>query len=298
MKHRKIGTAEVSAITGLSKPAILVRSNPDSPRYDEDFPRAYRLGKRSLRFSESEVLTWLESHRVKDASTERRSGPATLAYLELQSDGRYRFCCADGHTLREKNGEFQYWHHTHTYLMSISPRVAKRISHEELPCIHRIDLVDPSTGFPGHRYSDRIELLLRQPTFVNGFDELRKEWLDPEMTISWRLGHEPLLERIVYLVQDRPFDRVRHEPLELHIDELLAKPVDGWRNKSLHEGLVGNGYSAERALAVLRTSENIADLLELHILVVLLPDDRVVIDLAEPLKSYCDDKYQGNNEAL
>lgn len=49
---------------GLSRSAIYDRLNPKSPRYDECFPRPFKIGLSSVGWLESSIELWIRSRAV------------------------------------------------------------------------------------------------------------------------------------------------------------------------------------------------------------------------------------------
>lgn len=56
---RVLRIRDVADITGYSRSAIYDRLNPKSPRYDEDFPRPFKLGISAVGWLESSVHAWI-----------------------------------------------------------------------------------------------------------------------------------------------------------------------------------------------------------------------------------------------
>lgn len=52
---------QLIALLGISKSAIYDRLNPTSPRYDDSFPKPFKLGGRSVGFVEAEIQDWLQA---------------------------------------------------------------------------------------------------------------------------------------------------------------------------------------------------------------------------------------------
>ena len=51
--------------TGLKSTAIYEKNNPDSPYYDESFPKPVKLGVRAVGYVEAEVEAWLQAQIEK-----------------------------------------------------------------------------------------------------------------------------------------------------------------------------------------------------------------------------------------
>ncbi|ATN10431.1 AlpA family transcriptional regulator [Pseudomonas sp. FDAARGOS_380] len=49
---------------GLSRSAIYDRLNPKSPRYDECFPRPFKIGLSAVGWLESSIELWIRSRAV------------------------------------------------------------------------------------------------------------------------------------------------------------------------------------------------------------------------------------------
>lgn len=64
-KEKLITTKEVNALTGLSRVTLWRKSNDET----DPFPQAYRNGTHYTRWKLSEVLSWIESLRVKSEET-------------------------------------------------------------------------------------------------------------------------------------------------------------------------------------------------------------------------------------
>ncbi|MFD2231352.1 helix-turn-helix transcriptional regulator [Alkalimarinus sediminis] len=52
---------QVEARTGLSRSTIYDKLNPNSPRYDSNFPRSIKLGVGAVGWLSSEIEGWLQS---------------------------------------------------------------------------------------------------------------------------------------------------------------------------------------------------------------------------------------------
>lgn len=50
---------DVEEMTGYSRSAIYDRLNPKSPRYDEEFPRPFKIGLSAVGWLESAVDEWI-----------------------------------------------------------------------------------------------------------------------------------------------------------------------------------------------------------------------------------------------
>ena len=59
--ERLISTKEVESLTGLSRVTLWRKSN----NIEDPFPQAFRNGTHYTRWRYSEILTWIESLRVK-----------------------------------------------------------------------------------------------------------------------------------------------------------------------------------------------------------------------------------------
>jgi len=159
--------------------------------------------------------------------------------------------------------------------------MASRLSWNNSPATHRINLIDPSVGEPYGDYNERVALIQRQPVYVNSAEDMHEDWCNPVAGLT-RLQYEPLLYRIAVYLQDRPYDRVQYKPIEIDLAELLAISTDGGRETPLYPGTIGDGYSIEDARSVLCDPDSRADLQEVHTVATLLDNDRVVLDLMEP----------------
>jgi len=51
--------SDVIAITGLCRSSIYNKLNSKSPYYDQDFPKPFKLGLRSVGWLESDIKKWI-----------------------------------------------------------------------------------------------------------------------------------------------------------------------------------------------------------------------------------------------
>ena len=58
-RPRIVRLKTVIARTGLARSTVYDRLNPDSPRYDDAFPRPFKIGKSAVGWLESEVDEWI-----------------------------------------------------------------------------------------------------------------------------------------------------------------------------------------------------------------------------------------------
>lgn len=58
--HRILRLKQVSERVGLSRSTIYDRINPNSPRYDESFPKPVKIGASAIGWLESSVNKWIE----------------------------------------------------------------------------------------------------------------------------------------------------------------------------------------------------------------------------------------------
>ena len=56
---------QLCACLGLSRSTIYDRINPESKRYDESFPKQFKLGGTAVGWLEAEVKKWLDDHSGK-----------------------------------------------------------------------------------------------------------------------------------------------------------------------------------------------------------------------------------------
>jgi len=66
VRPRIVRLKTVIARTGLARSTVYDRLNLDSPRYDDTFPRPFKIGKSAVGWLESEVDEWIlasVSHR-------------------------------------------------------------------------------------------------------------------------------------------------------------------------------------------------------------------------------------------
>ena len=54
---------DLQARIGLSRSTIYDRLDIDSPRYDCSFPRPFKIGKKSIGWTEESIETWIEKCR-------------------------------------------------------------------------------------------------------------------------------------------------------------------------------------------------------------------------------------------
>ena len=57
---RAMSTEEACKMMGISTSTHYEILNPRSKRYDPDYPKPIRIGPRSVRYMEHEVINWLE----------------------------------------------------------------------------------------------------------------------------------------------------------------------------------------------------------------------------------------------
>ena len=75
MPMRVAGTKETCQITGLSRTMIHEKGSPDSPQFDESFPRPFKLSAVKNGWLVSELEEWIKS-RI-DASRSQRISKST-----------------------------------------------------------------------------------------------------------------------------------------------------------------------------------------------------------------------------
>jgi prophage regulatory protein len=61
MTDRILRRREVEARTGLSKSSIYTKTDPNSPYFDDSFPRPIKLGLRAVGWSEHSISAWLQT---------------------------------------------------------------------------------------------------------------------------------------------------------------------------------------------------------------------------------------------
>jgi len=63
MSVKVIRFRELVEMLGISKSSLFDKMNPQSPRYDESFPKRVHIGMKSVGWLEHEIEAWIKSRQ-------------------------------------------------------------------------------------------------------------------------------------------------------------------------------------------------------------------------------------------